>query len=157
MLRQSTELNFKWINMIKTMPSLLAVKEICPFRFYWLCCTHLQKHILGTVKHEDRPFHSTVNGFELMFLIAFAKRSILDVWTTPKLTKCFTILEYKYHSWHYQNITNILVFIIVFGIHRNFFIVLPIQLNICRSNILFPFLHVKMYVPKNQAHFRGFA
>ena len=38
---------------------------------------------------------------------------------------------------HYQNITCRLVFMIVFGIHCNFFIVSPIQLKICRSNIFF--------------------
>ena len=33
MLRQLTNLNFKWKRLIKMMPSLLAVREISPFRF----------------------------------------------------------------------------------------------------------------------------
>ena len=44
-------------------------------------------------------------------------------------------------QWIYQNITNTLVFKIVFQIHYNFFVVLPIQLKICRS--VFSFLQEK--------------
>ena len=33
MFRQLTDLNFKWIEMIRAMPSLLAVNETFPFEF----------------------------------------------------------------------------------------------------------------------------
>ena len=33
MLRQLSDVNFKWRELIKTMPSLLAVKEISSFKF----------------------------------------------------------------------------------------------------------------------------
>ena len=33
MFRQLTDLNFKWIEMIRVMPSLLAVNETSPFEF----------------------------------------------------------------------------------------------------------------------------
>ena len=54
--------------------------------------------------------------------------------------KCFLIYNYlKKFLRHqicklYQNITTRLVFMIAFGIHCNFFIVLPIQLKPCRCN-----------------------
>ena len=52
---------------------------------------------------------------------------------------------------HYQNIPSTPVFMIVFGIHCNFLIVLPIRLKTYRSNVLF-FLQGKICAPKNQAH-----
>ena len=43
---------------------------------------------------------------------------------------------------------------IVFGIHWNFFIVLPIRLKTCRSNGVF--LQGRMCAPEFRARFRGF-
>lgn len=42
----------------------------------------------------------------------------------------------------YVNITSTLVFTVVFGIHLNFLIVLPIQLKISRTNVFFYFSHL---------------
>ena len=46
------------------------------------------------------------------------------------------------------------MFIIVFVIHCNFFIVLPIRLKTCGSNV-FSFYKAKCARPKNQGHLRG--
>ena len=45
---------------------------------------------------------------------------------------------------------------IVFGIHCNFFIDLPIRLKTCRSDVLFPFDKAKCKRPKNRVRLRGF-
>ena len=51
--------------------------------------------------------------------------------------------------------TSTLVFAMVFGIHYNFFIILPIQ--IYRSNDFFPFYKTKCTGTKNRARLSGFA
>ena len=49
------------------------------------------------------------------------------------------------------------MFMIVFGIHCNFFIVLPIRLKTCSFNGFFNFYKAKCACQKNQAGLRGFA
>ena len=56
----------------------------------------------------------------------------------------------------YQNITTTLVFMIVLGIHCNFFTVLPIRLKTCRSNGFF-FYKAQFARPKNRARLKGLA
>ena len=46
---------------------------------------------------------------------------------------------------------------IVFGIHCNFFIVLPIRLKTCRSSFFVLFYKAKCSRPKNRVRLRGFA
>ena len=88
-------------------------------------------------------------------LAIFAKSTIIEVWSawmdvwsaliTPlpcsNAGQILTnIYEYMKQFWRHQlcklnrNITSALVFMAVFGIHCNFFIVLPIWLKACRSN-----------------------
>ena len=57
----------------------------------------------------------------------------------------------------HQNITRVLAFMIVFEIHYNFLIALPIRQSICRSNDFFPFYKAKFARPKYRARLRGFA
>ena len=57
----------------------------------------------------------------------------------------------------YQNTTSALVFMIVFGIHCNFFNVLPIWLKTYRSNGFFLFNKANCARPKNRARLRGSA
>ena len=66
----------------------------------------------------------------------------------PLLTheiNCFSIHEFMKQFWRhqtckfYKNITNSLVFMMVFRIDGNFFIVLPIRLETCRLNRFFFF------------------
>ena len=76
---------------------------------------------------------------------------------------CFPIHEWTKQFWrhqickHYQNITGRLVFMIMFGIHCNVFIVLPIRLKTCRTNGFLFFNKAKRAHPKNWARLRGFA
>ena len=49
MRRQLTDLNFKWEELVKMIPSLFAVREITPFQLYDLFCIHLGIYILDLV------------------------------------------------------------------------------------------------------------
>ena len=63
------------------------------------------------------------------------------------------ISDLIYQCWHYQNIKNLLVVAIVFGIHSNFFIVLPIRRKISRWNFFFIYIRTHS---KHWACLRGF-
>ena len=79
-----------------------------------------------------------------------------------QLIKCFQIHEKIKQFWlhqickFYQNITSRLLFMIVFGIHCNFSIPLPVGLK-ARSIGFFVFYKAKCACPKNRAFLRGFA
>ena len=70
--------------------------------------------------------------------------------------------EKKKHFWRYQickfyqYITSRLVFMIVFGIPCNCFMVLSIRLKTCRSKGFFIFYMAKCALPKHRVSLRGF-
>ena len=81
-------------------------------------------------------------------------QAVNEIFLNPWIDKSV----WHHQIWKHQNITSILVLMIVFGIHFSFFIVLQeIWLEICRSNEFFFFYKAKCARLKNQARLRAFA
>ena len=95
-------------------------------------------------------FSRIADAFKLTLLTIFARSPIIDVWRAllclwlvqTQAINCFPIHEEIKELWRhwkcelYQDIRSRLVFTTVFGIHCNFFIVLPIRLKTYRSNVV---------------------
>ena len=107
------------------------------------------------------PFARIVDVFELTFLTIFGQKYhqrclkssgyTFGLFQSRQLIKCFPIHELIKQFWRHQTCKlyqNRLAFVIVFGIHCNFFIVLFIQLKTYSSNVFFFFTRENVHAKK---------